>query len=82
MYKKIFLDELPRTSKGIDWKNSVGEVIHFIYEDISDMLTIKEYVKSNTNKHNKLLIEYKHREYIIDINKTNETIPLLLYFNA
>ena len=68
MYKKIFLDELPRTNKGIDWKNSVGKVIHFIYEDISDTLTIKEYVKSNTNKHNKLLIEYKHREYIIDIN--------------
>ena len=27
MYKKIFLDELPRTNKGIDWKNSVGKVI-------------------------------------------------------
>jgi hypothetical protein len=32
--RKIFLDDLPTTHKGIDWKNSVGLVVEFIYDNI------------------------------------------------
>ena len=43
--RKIFLEELPRRGKLIDWKNSIGYKIKFIYEDIKDELEIIEYDK-------------------------------------
>ena len=65
MNKQIFLEDLPKTSRGIDWRKSVGYTIKFIYDDIEDYITIKEYIKSKTTKHNKLLVEYKNNEYEI-----------------
>ena len=31
MNKQIFLEDLPKTSRGIDWRKSVGYTIKFIY---------------------------------------------------
>jgi len=63
--RKVFLDNLPKTNKGIDWKKSVGCKLKFIYDEIEDFLTIKNYIKSNDAKHNKLLIKYNDMEYKI-----------------
>ena len=60
--RKIFTDNLPKKKYGdkeiIDWKNSVGYKVHFIYEDIEDDIEIIEY------KNSKLKIKYKNKEKI------------------
>ena len=59
--RKIFLEELPRPGKLIDWKNSIVYKIKFIYEDIKDEVEIIEYNK----KYQKLKIKYNDNEYYI-----------------
>ena len=58
--KKVFLDDLPRKNNGkgknIDWKNSVGYKVHFIYEDIDGYIEILDYIDS------KLIIKYNNKE--------------------
>lgn len=58
--KKVFLDDLPRKNNGkgknIDWKNSVGYKVHFIYEDIDDYIEILDYIDY------KLIIKYNNKE--------------------
>ena len=46
---KVFIDILPINTTGryknkINWVNSVGQIIHFIYEDIEGDLKIIEYI--------------------------------------
>lgn len=61
MEKKVFLEDLPRTKRGIDWLSSVGSEIKFIYDDILGTMKIKEY-----NKDTKYLtLLYKNKEYEI-----------------
>ena len=62
--RKIFLEELPRRGKLIDWKNSIGYKIKFIYEDIKDEFEIIEYDK----KYQKLKIKYNDKIYEKDTN--------------
>jgi len=62
--KKVFLDDLPRRGKFIDWKNSIGYIIKFIYEDnfnnrIEGELEIIDYFKIN-NKVFHLNLKYKN----------------------
>jgi len=45
--KKIFLDILPKNNKRIDWKNSIGYKVRFIYDDIEGEVEIIDY---NTEK--------------------------------
>lgn len=58
--KKVFLDDLPRRNNGkgknIDWKNSVGYKVHFIYEDIDGYIEILDYIDY------KLIIKYNNKE--------------------
>ena len=58
--KKVFLDDLPRKNNGkgknIDWKNSVGYKVHFIYEDIDGYIEILDYIDY------KLIIKYNNKE--------------------
>lgn len=65
--KKVFLDDLPRRNnkkgKNIDWKNSVGYKVHFIYEDIDDYIEILDYIDY------KLIIKYNNKE--LKINTSN-----------
>ena len=41
--KKVFLDDLPKRGKLVDWKNSVGHKVKFIYEKIEDEIEIINY---------------------------------------
>ena len=44
--KKIFVDNLPKTIQGnINWKDSVGKLVHFIYDDIEGDIEIIQYIK-------------------------------------
>lgn len=65
--KKVFLDDLPRKNNGkgknIDWKNSVGYKVHFIYEDIDDYIEILDYIDCKLN------IKYNNKE--LKINTSN-----------
>ena len=59
--KKVFLEELPKKKWNgtlcIDWINSVGYTIEFIYEDIHGEIEIVDYIK----KKQKLVIKYKNK---------------------
>lgn len=65
--KKVFLDDLPRKNNGkgknIDWKNSVGYKVHFIYEDIDGYIEILDYIDCKLN------IKYNNKE--LKINTSN-----------
>ena len=58
--KKVFLNNLPKKKYGdklvIDWKNSVGYKVHFIYEDIDGYIEILDYIDY------KLIIKYNNKE--------------------
>lgn len=56
--RKIFLDDLPRTYKGVDWKNSVGNKVKFIYDDIEGEIEIIDYMKGK-----KSMIKIRYKEY-------------------
>ena len=43
--RKVYLEDLPRCKKGIDWSNCIGCEIKFIYEDIEEKVRIVEYDK-------------------------------------
>ena len=64
--KKVFLDDLPRRNNGkgrnIDWKNSVGYKVRFIYEDIDDYIEILDYIDYKLN------IKYNNKEFKINTN--------------
>ena len=66
--KEIFLENLPK-KKGvgynknklvIDWKNSIGYKVHFIYYDIEDEIEIIDY----KSKGQTLTIKYKENGFI------------------
>ena len=38
--RKMFLEDLPKKNKNINWKLSVGHKVKFIYEDIEGSLKI------------------------------------------
>lgn len=63
MENKIFIDSLPRTSRGIKWSECKGKKVRFIYNGIDGYLTIKDVYIS---KHSKVLIEFKGRETVIN----------------
>jgi hypothetical protein len=56
--RKVFLENLPKKAYGnteqIDWKNSIGYEINFIYDEISGVLEIISY------SNNKLSIKYNN----------------------
>ena len=63
--KKVFLNNLPKKKHGdklvIDWKNSIGYKVRFIYDDTQGEFEIIEYDK----KYQKLKIKYNDNEYCI-----------------
>ena len=56
--KKIFLDNLPRKNNKIDWKNSVGCKVKFIYNDIENYIEIIAYIKQSNRP--RLKIKYNN----------------------
>lgn len=57
--KKVFLDGLPNRGKYIDWKNSIGYKIPFVYNDIEDKIEIINYDKS--------VLTIKYKDKILDM---------------
>ena len=55
--RKIFLENLPRKGKIMDWKKSIGYKVRFIYDDIEGEIVIVGY---NKNKKGYLTIKYKN----------------------
>ena len=47
LMRKVFLDELPRKGKIIDWKTSIGHTVKFVYDDIEGFIKINELVREN-----------------------------------
>jgi len=67
--KKLLLDNLPRWCEGkykskINWENSVGYVVRFIYGDIKGQVKIINYI--NKNKH--IIIKYNNETLDISIS--------------
>ena len=59
--RKVFINNLPLTGRYINWKNSIGYKIHFIYDDKEGDFLIKGY-NSKKDK-GTLIIEYKNKEF-------------------
>jgi len=68
--KEIFLEVLPKKIyKGrecIDWINSVGNKVHFIYDDIEGDIEIVSYIECTYGINPRVIIKYNNNE--IDIN--------------
>lgn len=63
--KKIFLENIPKKGKNIDWSKSVGCDIKFIYGDIEDTFKIIKFIPNEKNS--RLHIVYKDEVYITSI---------------
>ena len=73
--RKIFLSELPRYKDGrykgkINWKESIGFKLNFIYDDIEDCLEIIDYIGEGNAF--KAKIKYNKKDYIIDIRSLSK----------
>ena len=60
MLRKVFLDELPRNKSTIDWCNSVGMKVKFVYDDIEGEIEIKEIINRL-----KIVAIYNDKEYCL-----------------
>lgn len=62
--RKVFLDELPRTKSGkINWKKSIGYIVHFIYDNIEGNLEIINLKRIDNNSY--LTVRYNNYDYNI-----------------
>jgi len=65
LFKKVFLDKLPKykhKDNCIDWGNTIGCKVEFIYGEINDEVTIIQYNKYTR----KLKIKYNNDEFLIN----------------
>jgi len=69
IYKKVFLDNLPKCENRnncIDWKNSIGHKVKFIYntinDSIEDEIEIIEYIDNKTEKSRNKRLTIKYRD--------------------
>lgn len=60
--RKVFLEDLPRRGKGIDWKSSIGQTVKFIYDDIKGDIYINKYIDGEKSIIN---VIYKNHEFDI-----------------
>lgn len=65
--KKVFLDNLPKKGKQIDWKGSIGYKISFIYDDLNGEIE---------------LIDYCNREIIVKYNNNIKSIKTNHFSNC
>lgn len=66
--KEIFLDNLPRWKTGsykgkINWNESIGYKVHFIYDDIEGDLEIIDYIKGRNQK-----VKIKYNNNLYDVS--------------
>ena len=66
--RKVFLENLPKKilmgRECVDWKNSIGYKVKFIYDDVESWIEIIDYI----TKVKKVVIKYKNKEYKIYSN--------------
>ena len=54
--RKVFFDNLPKRKSGqILWNKSIGQDLHFIYEEIEGLIKIVDY---NTNGKYNIVLQY------------------------
>ena len=58
--RKVFLDELPHKGKQINWKDSIGHKVHFIYDDIEEFLPILDFIQVKDRSF--ILTKFKDQE--------------------
>ena len=64
--RKVFLEELSIYKNGkICWKNSIGSIVRFIYDDIEGDIEIIDYISGNRKNKSKILLTYKKKEMYI-----------------
>lgn len=82
--RKVFLDNLPRRNNRIDWKNSIGYTVNFIYDNIEGILEIINYYKSNSGKQYYITIKYENITYNIETQlfKRGKLHSLLAYLTV
>lgn len=61
--RKVFLDKLPRENNLINWNESDGYKLPFVYDDISGEIYILRY----NEKDNKVLISYDNKSFEVNI---------------
>ena len=66
--RKVFIENLPRKQgrgrEEIDWPNTIGYKVNFIYDDVEDTLEIIDYIKDN--KH--VVLKYKNNKLSIYVS--------------
>lgn len=70
--RQIFLDELPKKGKSIDWKESAKKkcTVNFIYDDIEGVITIVDFIVKNKNSFVK--VKYNNNEIIVVTNQIKD----------
>ena len=60
--RKVFIENLPRKQgrgrEEIDWPNTIGYKVNFIYDDVEDTLEIIDYIKDNAH----VILKYKNNK--------------------
>lgn len=81
--KKVFLDNLPIIQNGrgrghIDWTNSIGKKVRFVYGDIKGELLITGYIKGNCGK---IVVQYENNPetevFVYNFKKADIKVALL-----
>lgn len=67
--RNVFLENLPRCNRGIDWRKSVGSDVNFIYDDIVGTIKIIDYYASRSNKQQYITLKYEDTIYNIDTQR-------------
>ena len=57
--RKVFLDDLPMKDSRIDWKNSIGYKVPFIYDDIEGEVEIISFANKESSK---IIIKYLNNQ--------------------
>lgn len=75
--RKVFLDDLPRHENGkhigkINWKQSIGKSVNFIYDDVEGKFVIEEY--RNKNENIQIKINYFNDSKWINTNMFTKSI--------
>lgn len=67
--RNVFLENLPKCNRGIDWKKSVGSNVNFIYDDIVGTIKIINYYASRSNKQQYITLKYEDTIYNISTQR-------------
>ena len=67
--RKVFVEDLPQCNRKVDWMNSVGYNVDFVYDDISGSLKIIDYYTSTSGKQSYITIQFEDITYNIQTQR-------------